>query len=82
MAKPPSPQPEAPADPVSQFEDAMRELEEIVQRMERGDLRLEESLQLFERGMALSKTCRGSLDGAELRVRKLLEPGLNADADA
>lgn len=78
MAKPPAPQAETAADPVSQFEDAMRELEEIVQRMERGDLRLEESLQLFERGMTLSKTCRGSLDGAELRVRKLLEPDTEA----
>lgn len=66
------------ADPVSRFEDAMRELEEIVQKMERGELRLEESLQLFERGMALTKQCRESLDGAELRIRNLLEPGPSA----
>ena len=82
MPKPPAPQPETPADPVSLFEDAMRELEEIVQRMERGDLRLEESLHLFERGMSLSKSCRGSLDSAELRVRKLLEPDPNPDVGA
>ena len=82
MPKPASPQPETPADPVSQFEDAMRELEDIVQRMERGDLRLEESLQLFERGMSLSKSCRVSLDSAELRVRKLLEPDPTQDAGA
>ncbi|HSW13282.1 MAG TPA: exodeoxyribonuclease VII small subunit [Solimonas sp.] len=79
MPKPASPLPEAAAnDPVSQFEESMRELEEIVQKMERGDLRLEESLKLFERGMALGKTCRGSLDTAELRVRNLLEPEAEA----
>jgi len=75
MPQRPDPQPEpAELDPVSRFEDAMRELEETVQRMERGDLRLEESLKLFERGMELSRQCRQSLDTAELRVRNLLEP--------
>jgi exodeoxyribonuclease VII small subunit len=66
--------PAATADPVGHFEDAMRELEEIVQKMERGELRLEESLQLFERGMELTRQCRHSLDSAELRVKNLLEP--------
>lgn len=61
-------------DPVSRFEAALKELEEIVARMERGDLPLEESLQLFERGVVLTRECRGSLDSAELRVRKLLQP--------
>ena len=71
------------ADPVGQFEDAMKELETIVQKMERGDLRLEDSLKMFERGMELTKQCRESLDKAELKVRNLLEKnGGAADDDA
>ena len=71
------------ADPVSQFEDAVKELEGIVQKMERGDLRLEDSLKLFERGMALTRQCRQSLDSAELKVKNLLEQnGGTADDDA
>ncbi len=62
-----------PADPVSRFEGALTELEGIVAKMERGDLPLEESLALFERGVALGKECRGALETAELRVRTLLE---------
>lgn len=61
------------ADPVGQFEDAMKELEAIVQQMERGELRLEESLKLFERGIALTRACRKSLETAELKVKNLLE---------
>lgn len=65
-----------PDDPVSRFEGSLSELEAIVARMERGDLPLEESLALFERGMGLTRVCRTSLETAELRVRNLL------DADA
>jgi exodeoxyribonuclease VII small subunit len=59
-------------DEVSRFEDALGELEDIVTRMERGDLKLEESLQMFERGMALTRQCRQSLEAAELKVKNLL----------
>lgn len=62
-------------DPVARFEGSLSELEAIVARMERGDLPLEESLQLFERGMGLTKACRASLETAELRVRNLLDAG-------
>ena len=61
------------ADPVERFERNMAELEGIVERMEQGDLKLEESLKLFERGTRLARDCRGSLDAAELKVRSLLE---------
>ncbi|MBL6750854.1 MAG: exodeoxyribonuclease VII small subunit [Nevskia sp.] len=64
----------ATEDPVSRFEASLKELEDIVGRMERGDLPLDESLRLFERGMALARECRGSLETAELRVKNLLEP--------
>jgi exodeoxyribonuclease VII small subunit len=59
-------------DEVSRFEDALGELETIVGQMERGDLKLEESLRLFERGVALTRQCRQSLETAELKVRNLL----------
>jgi exodeoxyribonuclease VII small subunit len=60
-------------DAVTRFETSMQELEAIVQRLERGELKLEESLVLFERGMALTKTCRGALDTAELKVKTLVD---------
>ena len=69
-------------DPVSRFEASLKELEEIVARMERGDLPLEESLKLFERGVALTRECRNSLESAELRVRNLLQPDAEASFDA
>jgi exodeoxyribonuclease VII small subunit len=76
----PKPAAEAPAaDPIAQFEEAMKELESIVQKMERGELRLEESLALFERGMSLTSQCRRSLDSAELKIRNLLETPAGAD---
>ena len=63
----------ASMDAVGQFEEAMKELEALVSKMERGDLRLEESLQVFERGIALAQQCRQSLEKAELKVQNLLE---------
>ena len=63
---------EAAPDDVARFEAALNELEQIVARLERGELKLEESLQLFERGVALTRACRKSLDTAELKVRQLL----------
>lgn len=60
---------------VARFETALNELEQIVGKLERGELKLEESLKLFERGVELTKQCRKSLDGAELKVRQLLGDG-------
>lgn len=62
----------AGTDEVSRFEQSLGELEDIVTRMERGDLKLEESLRLFERGIALTRQCRQSLEAAELKVKTLL----------
>ncbi|TXH04907.1 MAG: exodeoxyribonuclease VII small subunit [Nevskiaceae bacterium] len=69
-------------DAVGQFETAMKELEALVQKMEHGELRLEESLQLFERGIALAQQCRLSLEKAELKVQNLLESAGDKDASA
>lgn len=60
--------------PVATFEQALDELEMLVQRMEVGDLALEDSLSAYERGIALYRQCRGALDQAELRVRQLADP--------
>jgi exodeoxyribonuclease VII small subunit len=54
------------------FEDAVRRLSEIVQKLERGDLPLEESLLLFEEGIALSRASQDKLDAAQKRVDELL----------
>lgn len=53
------------------FEAAMQELETLVQRMEQGDVPLEDGLKAFERGRALVTRCKGILDGAEKRIQQL-----------
>jgi exodeoxyribonuclease VII small subunit len=60
-----------PSEPPPSFEELYRELEETVRRLETGDLTLDESLALFERGTSLAEQCNNLLDSAELRVRQL-----------
>ena len=55
------------------FEQAYAQLEEIVTRLESGELSLEESVALYEQGQKLAKLCGEMLDSAELRVRQLGE---------
>lgn len=57
------------------FEAAYAELDSIVARLESGELSLEDSVALFERGRALSAYCQSLLDQAELRVNRLTEEG-------
>jgi exodeoxyribonuclease VII small subunit len=57
---------------VETFEGCLDELEKVVKELEAGDLSLERSLALFERGMNLSDTCRKQLEGAETRVEMLI----------
>lgn len=57
------------------FEGAFQQLEEVVQQLESGDLTLEQSLALFERGMALAKLCQDKLDKAEQKVNLLTAAG-------
>ena len=57
------------------FEAAFEELEGIIARLEAGDLPLEESVELYERGRKLSERCQTLLDKAELRVNKLMDEG-------
>ena len=55
------------------FEKALSELESLVEKMEKGDLGLEESLKHFERGIALTRACQKALSNAEQKVQILME---------
>ena len=55
------------------FEEALTELETLVDRMEHGELGLEESLKAFERGIELTRTCQKALDDAEQRIAILTQ---------
>jgi len=55
------------------FEEVLQELEEIVNRLEQGDLPLEEALQLFEQGVRLSRFCHTKLDEAQKRLEIVLK---------
>ena len=57
------------------FEAGLQELERIVKEMESGELPLERALELFERGMQVSETCRTQLQEAETRVEILVRKG-------
>jgi exodeoxyribonuclease VII small subunit len=58
------------AEPTS-FEAAQRELEQIVERLERGDAGLDEAIKLWERGEELYKLCAGKLDAAQGKIEEL-----------
>ena len=59
------------------FEQALRELESVVRRLESGDVPLDESIDLYERGEQLRKACQSRLDSAQARIEKeraIVEP--------
>ncbi len=56
------------------FEKAIKELSDIVAKIEQGQIPLQDSLNQYERGMALIKHCRGILQKAEKRIEKISEP--------
>lgn len=55
------------------FEQSLAELQALVERLENGELSLEDSLAAFERGIALTRDCQGALAQAEQKVQVLLE---------
>ena len=57
------------------FEQALAELESLVERLERGDLPLDDALKTFERGVELTRHCQGSLKAAQQKVEILLKRG-------
>lgn len=60
---------------IKDFEGAIAELESIVKKLEDGDLSLEQSLALYERGVQLSRYCHGRLEEAERRIELLTDRG-------
>ena len=60
---------------IKDFESAIAELDAIVKRMEEGDLTLEKSMELYERGLQLSRFCHSTLEAAERRIEILNEGG-------
>jgi exodeoxyribonuclease VII small subunit len=64
------------SDPsIKDFEAAIAELESVVKKLEEGDLSLEQSLELYERGVTLSRYCHSRLEAAEKRIEILNERG-------
>lgn len=62
------------------FEESLQELEQIVTRLEKGDVPLEEALEAFQTGMALSKQCQETLTNAEETLTKMMQDnGQEAD---
>jgi len=68
-------------DPPLSFEAALSELETLVERMESGELSLEESLKSFEEGIVLTRTCQQALADAEQKVEILTSNDPQADAE-
>ena len=60
---------------MAEFERKLTELETVVERLEQGDLSLEESVRLFEEGMKLSESCKQELDAADGRIQILMQQG-------
>lgn len=69
MAKKTSPE----ASPVADFEQSLDALESLVEKMEQGQMSLEDSLAAYERGVGLYRHCQQALEQAELRVRLLTD---------
>ncbi|MCG6863602.1 MAG: exodeoxyribonuclease VII small subunit [Chromatiaceae bacterium] len=63
------------------FEDALAELESLVDTLEKGELTLEQSLASFERGIKLTRTCQKALDEAEQKVRMLTGDSPDAEPE-
>ena len=65
--------PDSPAADNFEFEHALNQLEQLVLRMESGELSLQDSLQAFEQGVKLTRQCQQALSSAEQRVQILME---------
>ena len=70
-----------PDKPAPSFEAGLAELESVVKQLESGDLPLEKALDLFEKGVQLSETCRKQLEEAETRIEVLTRRGNTIQAE-
>jgi exodeoxyribonuclease VII small subunit len=75
MAK--TPAADAPPEDIARmgFEDAMKELEDIVRRLESGQVKLDDAVKAYERGAALKKHCEAKLADAKMKVEKITQAG-------
>ena len=64
------------------FEVSLKKLEKIIDKLEDGDISLEDSVKSFEEGIGLVKECQKQLSQAELKVKKLLDNGNTVDLDS
>tara|TARA_B100001115_G_scaffold162442_1_gene138026 strand:+ start:98 stop:316 length:219 start_codon:yes stop_codon:yes gene_type:complete len=64
------------------FEVSLKKLEKIIEKLEDGDISLEDSVKSFEEGIGLVKECQKQLSQAELKVKKLLDNGDTVDLDS
>mgnify|MGYP001230470025 FL=1 len=64
------------------FETSLQKLEKIIEKLEDGDISLEDSVKSFEEGIGLVKECQKQLSKAELKVKKLLDSGDTVDLDS
>ena len=81
MARRPATETDVQASPVADFEASLDALEQLVEKMEHGELSLEESLAAYERGVGLYRRCQQALEQAELRVKLLTDPANPAAAE-
>jgi exodeoxyribonuclease VII small subunit len=68
-----------PQTPPADFERSLTELETLVEKLEQGELSLDESLQCFERGVQLTRVCQAALKQAEQKVEILLRRSADGD---
>ncbi len=61
-----------PAQDLAQFETSLKQLEQLVETLEKGELSLDQGLKTFETGVSLARSCQKTLEQAELRVRTLM----------
>ena len=66
---------------IAAFEKSLDELEQLVEKMEKGEQSLDDSLKSFERGVALYRNCQSALEQAELRVKLLSDPQSPDDSE-
>jgi exodeoxyribonuclease VII small subunit len=68
--------------PVESYETLYEQLQQVVARLEQGELPLDETLRLYEQGVRLAAACQQLLDAAELRVRQLTADGASFNPEA
>jgi exodeoxyribonuclease VII small subunit len=78
---PPRQTPDSPEPESIDFEQSLAELEALVERLEHGDLPLDDALKSFERGVALTRQCQGALKAAQQKVDILLTNSATSDPE-